>query len=917
MITKKHDHRQYRITTCQNGLTALLIHDATESQSAIAMTVATGHFQDPADCPGLAHLLEHCLFAGCKAYPKENQINEYIDSYSGHINAWTAAEMTGFHIDCQHNDFKTCNHMLANLLTEPLFLESSITKEIQAIDAEFTHRYEEDQRRIHQVDKETCNPAHPFKKFSVGNAEIYQCHSPYDMALQLREFHQKHYRAQSMKLCLISNVSLDEMEQDILPLYEHLSSEPYSPLKIQVPLFEQQHLKQKINITPVKNTQSLTLAFALPDIHQWYRTKPESLISAMLGDEDEGSLLHYFKAQKWVTHLAAGNGVQGSNFKDYNINMQLTNRGKQAIPQIIEAVFHYLELIKSDGFPEWRFKERQLLNQLAFDYMEDYKSGGYANHLAIQMHHYPEDLYAFGEYILDDFNSQIGLEMLSHFTPDNLRIKQIGNDLKTSKTTQWYNTPYSIEPIDSTLMKAIRNPRSNAALALPQPNQFLPQNLAMLPIDSNYQLPQKIISHDNGETWYGQDSDFNSPKAELFISFESNDFNQSPALAAYTRIWTSAVQSYLNDHFYSAAIAGVYSHIYPHKRGVTFHSAGFSDKQLEIAQLTLPKLIDEHITAPYFEQAKIQRLNALNNSLLNKPINRLFATLNTLMHEHSYLPEELAEQVENANLTSIQNNANTIKNSFWQTFMYGNWAAQEANQFDSFVASSFNNLEATQSDNNILNLTDLQSHIVHVQSHSPEAAIVYYLQGLGNSLKDKAFCIVIEQLMAPLYFQLMRKEKQYGYQLGCGYLPFLKAPGVTLYIQSPVVGADTLYFETMQFLASMPDKIQALPQEAWEKTLATLSRQFGARDQNLSMKCQRLWTALDNDNQAFNEQTRIIQCLKQLSQHETAQYLFSLLNRKGGNLSLLCTGDKKISPEFPTENFSDVFHFRQIEKNYL
>lgn len=917
MIIKKHDHRQYRVTACQNGLKVLLVHDARASQSAIAISVETGHFQDPTDCPGLAHLLEHCLFAGCKDYPEENLINKYIESYGGHINAWTAAEMTGFNIDCQHNDFFVCNNMLASMLSAPLFPDSCLEKEISAIDSEYKLKFQEDLRRIHQVDKETSNQAHPFHKFSVGCAEVYNRFSHTELVEKLKIFHQQHYRAASMRLCIISPASLEQMEKEILPLYEQISSDPYVPIPIRESMYKKEQLGQMINIVPMKDMQSLALSFALPDIHSWYRTKPEAIISAMLGDEEEGSLLRYFKQQNWVTHLAAGSGIQGSNFKDYTVVMQLTNLGIQVIPKILEAFFYYVQLIKEEGFPDWRFEERQRLNQLTFEFQEDPKAGNYASHLSIQMHHYPEEHFAFGEYVLDDFNTNIAQEMLGYLTPDYLRIKLVSKNLATSKTTYWYETPYSIEPISTLLEEKMRQPAPIDALHLPKPNQFLPTNLTAGPIDRDYLLPQKIATHANGETWFGQDIDFNQPKAELFISFESCRFNHTPEATAYTRIWTSAIQSYINDNFYSASVAGVFSHIYPHKRGVTFHSAGFSEKQLDIAKLVLCQIANKEALKPYFEQTRAQRLKVLNNSVLNKPVNRLFATLNTLMHEYSFLPEELVERVAYSNLEQVQKVTDIFCESYWQLMLYGNWSLKSAHKFDDFITGKTGNKKTQRSKNKVLDLSELQNEVVYVRSQHSESALVHYLQGLGNSLKDKAICIIIEQLISPVYFQFIRQEKQFGYQLGCGYLPFLKAPGIALYVQSPVVGADTLYLETLQFLQTMPEKIKALPQEGWNKTLSALSRQFGAQDQNLSMKCQRLWTALDNENQAFDEHALIIQNLQQISQHETADYLSNLLNRNSGNLSLLSTGDKKISLSFPKGNLRDVFDFRLEKKAYI
>lgn len=59
--------------TLSNKLTAMLVHEKGVDRAGAAFNVNIGHFYDPKDTPGLAHL----LFMGSAKYPKEN---EYSDS---------------------------------------------------------------------------------------------------------------------------------------------------------------------------------------------------------------------------------------------------------------------------------------------------------------------------------------------------------------------------------------------------------------------------------------------------------------------------------------------------------------------------------------------------------------------------------------------------------------------------------------------------------------------------------------------------------------------------------------------------------------------------------------------------------------------------------------------------------------------
>lgn len=892
----------------------MLISDVKATRSAVAMTIAAGHFRDPKECPGLSHLLEHCLFSGCKAYPKENQINQYIESYGGHINAWTAAEMTGFHIDCSNDDFVLCNAMLANMLAYPLFPEQAISNEIQAIDSEYHYKQQDEQRRIYQVDKETCNPNHPFSQFSVGNKEVFEQFPVSQVAEMLRQYHGAWYRADNMRLCMLSNESLDEMESKFLPEYHILSKEPTTQNDVAEALYLPQNLAQKIEIKPLKNIHLLTLSFILPDIHQWYRNKPETIISQMLGHEGEGSLLGYFKNRAWATHLAAGGGMQGKDFKDYTVSINLTNQGLKAIPEILNAIFYYIELIKVEGFPAWRFKEKQLLNLLNYEFQDDVKASDQVNHLAIQLHYYPDEHISFGEYVLDDHSPEPARKLIQLMTLENMRIKLVSPTASAEHMTKWYNTPYSLSPIPDDWLNAIQSLTPVKELSLPSVNSYLPEHLSLHPLNLELDSPVRISQHPNGESWYGQDQMFRLPKGEVFVTFACPEFNRDINAAAHTRLWAAAIQEHLNNEFYNAGVAGIYCHLYPHQNGVSLHTSGFADKQLSLVKDILEQLTQTPRIDPYFNQVKLRRIQALKNSLLNKPVNRLFTALNTVM-QHNYMPEELTQSVLNSEIEDVQNVGERLFQSHWQSLIYGNWTQNEAEQLDAFIAKHFNNNGAQQCENKILELRELESHFSFVNCQHNDSALVHYIQAPDNSAYDILMCMMLEHILSSSYFDWMRTQKQLGYHLGCGYLPYREHPGLALYIQSPHASADELYLETQRFLSTVPSGIFRINDSGWNKLKENLARMLNANDVNLSMKCQRLWTALETSHQTRSDKQSLTAQVEQLTRSDTAEYLFNLINKNMGTLSLLSVGAKGTPQNLPARELTHLAQFRpQQEK---
>ena len=171
ILQSPNDPRQYRHLVLANGLTVLLVQQADSEKSAAALTVNVGHFDDPIEREGLAHFLEHMLFLGSAAYPQAGELQQFISEHGGSHNAWTGTEHSQFYFDLEQQYFADGLSRFAAMFTAPLFSSDYVEKERQAIEAEFSLKLKDDSRRIYQVHKESINPAHPFAKFSVGNAQ--------------------------------------------------------------------------------------------------------------------------------------------------------------------------------------------------------------------------------------------------------------------------------------------------------------------------------------------------------------------------------------------------------------------------------------------------------------------------------------------------------------------------------------------------------------------------------------------------------------------------------------------------------------------------------------------------------------------------------------------------------------------------
>ena len=161
---------------------------------------------EPSSYPGLAHFCEHMLFLGTEKYPDENEYNKYLSENSGGSNAYTSVDHTNYYFDVAPSAFRGALDRFAQFFVKPLFTESCVEREVNAITSEHEKNIQNDSWRIHQLEKTTSKPGHPFNSFNTGNKETLfdEVKDRGDCVRSaLLDFHKKWYSANAMGLAVL------------------------------------------------------------------------------------------------------------------------------------------------------------------------------------------------------------------------------------------------------------------------------------------------------------------------------------------------------------------------------------------------------------------------------------------------------------------------------------------------------------------------------------------------------------------------------------------------------------------------------------------------------------------------------------------------------------------------------------------
>jgi insulysin len=875
-----NDLKEYKAITLDNGLRVLLIHNNETAKSAAALAVNVGHFNDPRDRQGLAHFLEHMLFLGTKNFPDGSEYQKFISQHGGNHNAWTGTEHTCFFFDITATKFSSALERFSEFFIAPLLSDDFVVKERENIDAEFTLKLKDDIRRLYDVHKDTVNPKHPFSQFSVGNLDTLADRCGQNISKEIQGFFQQYYRAEYMTLALEGPQNLDELKNLAELLFSPIKS-AQSPLpKITQPLYLPKQQKIKIDVCPVKNDHQLIISFAMEGIDQYYQDKPESILAYLLGHEGEGSVLSLLKKHQWALALTAGSGINGSNFKDFNISIALTEIGEEHINEVVDIVFAYIALLKNTEIAEYYYQEKQKISNLAFIYHEKMRPLDSVSQLVINMQYYPEEDYIFGDYVMSAMSRTNISKLLNYLHVDNMRLMHVSQQNTFSKNSFWYQVPFHVTPISEQQLVHWRSIELSdkthiKGLYLPDQNPYIVEDPKIYFSEKSREitagqvvLPEKIINKNGLAAWYKQDHTFKVPKGYLYIGIDSPFVVASVANIAMTRLFVDLYTDTVIEENYEAELAGIHYHLYAHQGGVTLQLSGYSENQHLLLSKLLKRLKSHQVTESHFNLFKQQLVKHWQNSEKSKSISQLFATLSTVMQPNNPTSKALAQTLSQVSFSQYQHfTTQLFEQVTLEVLIHGNWLIGHAQQLCETIEKAFqgNVNEEYAMLCPVTNMAGKETLLLPMTLPEHDHACVIYTAFKYKDDSSVALAMITSHILSPLFFQKMRTEKQYGYLVGVGYVPINSYPGIAFYIQSPHCDAFTLAQAMDEFISDSVSVLDDIGDEQWQHLLQGLASQLQEKDHNLRIKSQRFWAAICNKDEEFTHKENLLAAVLNLT----------------------------------------------------
>lgn len=337
-----------------NGMQALLISDPYLLESAGAVSVEAGAWDDPEEFPGMAHFVEHLLFLGTKTYPQEEEFMRSIRERGGECNASTTRDRTVYGFSVHTEFFLEILDRFSHFFIDPLFTSSAIEREMHAVHHEFQDGIENDYFRIWRVFKETGNLAHPNRNFSCGNLTSLKGIQRSDVL----DWFEKYYVPCHMRLVLSSSLSLERLIEVACQFFSLI---PTNNCSVDV---EKEPVKGSMisslqkgsffYMEPTFNNKILSLMWEVPKAFMQNKKRRSLALlekainrnhANSLGKilEDEG-LARQVNAEFWKVEKE--NGI-------FKLDITLTHKGVKSYEEVVSKCFQAIQSFAQDNIPEY------------------------------------------------------------------------------------------------------------------------------------------------------------------------------------------------------------------------------------------------------------------------------------------------------------------------------------------------------------------------------------------------------------------------------------------------------------------------------------------------------------------------------------------------------------------------------------
>jgi len=730
----------------------------------------------------------------------------------------------------------------------------------------------------------------------IGNLETLGDKEGSSLHKETVDFYNKYYSANIMKVAMVSNLPLEEMQAKAQKYFADIEDKKIDKPTVTHKLDFDNIGGKRVHYSPNEDVKQLQLDFTITDNSDAFAVKPNRFVAYLLSNEMPGSPAQILRDKGWVSQLSAGaTPAHYGNYGALTVDVQLTDEGIKNRETIVATIMQYIDLIKREGVDSKYFSEIKTSLNNQFKFLEKGDEFSYVSALTGSMQEYPLNHAINAPYYYAEFDAEAVNNVLEQLNPDTLRIWYVSQQEETDSQLHFYDGKYRIEDISDAEIASWSKP-SELALALPTVNKLLPESFAIKTTELAEQQHPTIAYDKQGiKIWRQASQRFSEqPKGLVEVYINTPVALQKPSASVLYAVWADLYNLQLSELSTEAAVAGMSVNLQA-SNGLILSMGGFTDKQNVLLWQALDS-IDIQTTEQRFAQA----IDRYKRSLLNKqkqfPFYQAFDEYSKLTRTGNFDTNTLINAADSLTIADFTNlKQRTLSNNELRVFTFGNYNQQDvdaiAKELTGVLPSSHQSTDFARSKAWLPQTGE--TIVLQKDIDVADVAIIDMTVHPVAGYKQQAQAQVLQDHFRTVAFDKMRTEEQLAYAVGALARPIEDYSAIGLFIQTPVKGPKEMQTRFDEFKRQYAVELDNMSEETFAQlknaTLVSLKEQ----PKNLDDEMAPLIGDWYRENFEFDSKERLLAEVEKVTLADIKDYYKqTMLNPQAARLNVQLRGSK-------------------------
>jgi predicted Zn-dependent peptidase len=325
-----------------NGLTAIAEQLPIEAVN-LSIWVNVGSAVEADEINGIAHFLEHMVFKGTPRL-KVGEFERLVEERGAVTNAATSQDYTYYYITTAPQDFAALVPWQLDVVLNPSIPDPAFERERSVVLEEIRRSEDNPRRRTYQRAMAMGFDRLPYRRAVLGSTSVISELEPQ----QMRDFHARWYRPQSMVAVAVGNLPVEELLETVVAGFENRSGEGEGQETVRssiVPEVPFEKIVRQEYVDESLQQARLVMVWRVPGLTELSDGYGLDVLAAILG---QGKMSRLFRDLREDRQLVSHIGVSNMKQKLQGLFYIQAQLPAENLPEVESAIREHIRNLQTE-----------------------------------------------------------------------------------------------------------------------------------------------------------------------------------------------------------------------------------------------------------------------------------------------------------------------------------------------------------------------------------------------------------------------------------------------------------------------------------------------------------------------------------------------------------------------------------------